>query len=177
MAAANQFTKWLQIHPQFYVHCPFIAHGKATAWCPVCYLDNGNHSYDCPRFTFIQTFPSVQLSSLLWSILPPPSHPILHLPYPGLHPPTHHTYPSKTLQTRPLHPFNKNKGSCPHGADCRFIHKCTRWQGGRSTLSHPAPTSLLETSLHMNYSFAACITSFIKIQLPHYHLSMTTLVL
>ena len=169
-AAANRFTKWLQIHPQFYVY-PFTAHGKATAWCPVCHLDGGNHSYDCPRLTFIQ--PYLQSSSLPYSgPFYPPSNSSSSIPR-SLSTNTPHIPPAKHSKPDHCIRFNKNKGSCPHGADCRFIHKCACCQGGRSTSSHPAPTSLLETSLHMNYSFAACITtcSFIKIQLPHYHLS------
>ena len=154
----------------------FTAHGKATAWCPVCHLDGDNHSYDCPRFTFIQ--PSLQSSSLPYSgpFYPLPLNSSSSIPR-SSSTNTPHIPPAKHSKPDHCIPFNKNKGSCPCGADCRFIHKYARCQGGRSTLSHPAPTSLLETSLHMNYSFAACITSFIKIQLPHYHLSMTTLVL
>ena len=45
-AAANQYTKWSQIHLQFYAYA-FTTCGKATAWCPVCHLDGGDHTYDC----------------------------------------------------------------------------------------------------------------------------------
>ena len=49
-AAANQYTQWSQIHPQFYAFA-FTGRGIAVGWCPICQIDGGNHTYDCPRFT------------------------------------------------------------------------------------------------------------------------------
>ena len=28
----------------------FTAHGKASTWCPICQVDGGNHTFDCPSF-------------------------------------------------------------------------------------------------------------------------------
>ena len=120
--AANRFTKWLQIHPQFYAYA-FTAHGKATAWCPVCHLDGGYHSYDCPRFTFIQ--PRLQSGSLPYSGLFYPPHPILHLLTPVfIHQQATHT-PAKRSKPDHCILFNKNKGSRPYGANCRCAHFTT----------------------------------------------------
>ena len=133
-AAANQYTKWSQIHPQFYAYA-FTARGKATAWCPVCHLDGGNHTYDCPRFTFVQ--PRFQPGSLPYS-----SH-AFHSPSPSssfiprFSPAKPRIPPAKRSKPDHCILFNKNKGSCPYGDDCKFTHKCARCQGGHPVSSCP----------------------------------------
>lgn len=114
-------------NPQFYAYV-FTARGKAMAWCPVCHLDCGNHTYDCPRSL---------LFNLAFSpaLFPTPLHP-LHIPYPGSYPPKSHAYsqqdaPNLTTASSLI----KKKGSCPFGADCKFTHKCACCQGGHSLSS------------------------------------------
>ena len=51
-------------------------------------------------------------------------------------PPAKHSKPDHCIL------FNKNKGSCPFGADCRFIHKCARCQGGSPCLILPQQVCL-----------------------------------
>ena len=133
-AAANQYTKWSQIHPQFYAYA-FTARGKATAWCPVCHLDGGNHTYDCPRFTFVQ--PRFQPGSLPYSSpfhSPSPSSSSF---IPRFSPAKPRLPPAKRSKPDHCILFNKNKGLCPYGDDCKFTHKCARCQGGHPVSSCP----------------------------------------
>lgn len=118
---------WSQIHPQLYAYA-FTAKGKASAWCPICHVDGGNHTYDCPKLSFPHHFhsasnTSVTPSSLRSSVglLPRPS-PSSRLPLP------------KRPRVDHCILFNKNKGSCPYGSDCRFEHKCAHCL----QLGHPA---------------------------------------
>lgn len=134
-AAASRFTKWSHIHPQFYAYA-FTARSKATGWCPVCHLDGGNHSYDCPRFTFVQ--PRLQSGSLpycgpFYSPTPNSSSSFSRsssISKPRI-PPAKRSKPDHCIL------FNKNRGSCPYGADCKFIHKCSRCQDGHPVSSCP----------------------------------------
>ena len=44
--------KWSHIHPQLYAFA-FTVQGKINTWCPICYTDGSNHSYDCPKFILL----------------------------------------------------------------------------------------------------------------------------
>ena len=65
------------------IHCPWQSNGLV----PGLLFRRWQSQLWLPKVHLYSTLPSVQLSSLLWSIL--------HLPYPGLHPPTRHTYPQQ----------------------------------------------------------------------------------
>ena len=113
--AVNWYNKWLQIHPQFYAYA-FTARSKATAWCPVCHLNSGNYTYDCPMFNLL--FSLALFPTLAHSTLP---QPLLHLPYSIPHLSSSHAYPRQNVQNL----TTACKGSCLCGADCKFTHKCT----------------------------------------------------
>lgn len=110
-AAANKCKTWSQIHPQIYAYA-FTAQGKASSWCPVCQVDDGNHKYDCPCFT--QTPPPIFH----------PQQPNKRYPLPS--PPPSRPFPPPPKRPRPDYCilYNKNSGSCPY-KDCKFAHKCS----------------------------------------------------
>ena len=48
-AFAGRSLSWAAVHPQIYA-LAFTNQGLPTAWCPICTVDNGQHTYDCPNF-------------------------------------------------------------------------------------------------------------------------------
>ena len=119
-AAATKFMQWSQIHPQFYAFA-FTSQGRASSWCPICQVDGGNHTYDCPKYSAF--CPTVKLANL------------------------NQSFPNRaSSNAKPLIPpqakraakmdhcilFNKYRGNCPYGSECKFDHKCAH-----CALSHP----------------------------------------
>lgn len=115
-AAANHYTTWSQIHPQFYAYA-FTAHGKGAAWCPICHTDGGNHTYDCPKFQVTgpqKTSPHPYVQQKL----PIPRSPGILNARQG---------PPANKKSRPEHCilYNKYNGSCPYGDGCKYTHRCS----------------------------------------------------
>ena len=106
-------------HSSMPMHSLIVENQRSGA--QACHLEGGNHTYDCPKFTFIQ--PCLQTSSLPYS----PS-------------PTHSPYPIKKPCIPPAKrskPDHCIKGSCPYGTDCKFTHKCAHcWSGHPVTSCH-----------------------------------------
>lgn len=118
-AAINNCRQWSQIHPQLYAYA-FTAHGRDTSWCPVCQLEGGNHSYDCPSF-----------SARKYTNKPAPVYPA----HPAEGASKRFAMPA-VKRPKPDHCllFNKYRGNCPYGTECKFVHKCAR-------CSQPHPVS------------------------------------
>ncbi len=121
-AASNGFHSWSQIHPQFYAFA-FTAQGKANTWCPICYTDGGNHTYDCPKFAIPPT-PAPSRPSLLQQPTFRPSLPLP--PFPAGSQRFTDARPPPPKRPSPDHCilYNKNNGNCPYGERCIKIHMC-----------------------------------------------------
>ena len=134
-AAANKYTTWSQIHPQFYT---FTAHGKGASWCPMCHMDGNNHTYDYPKFGPTPTQPPTRKFPLPPLATPKP------LPSPPLVTPNPlqpggsmgaRLGPPVGKRSRPEHCilYNKYRGTCPYGDNCKYTHRCAYC----SQMGHP----------------------------------------
>ncbi len=97
--------EWSTINTQLY-SLTFTGQGNSVSWCPICQVDGGNHTFDCPRY------------------------PIPTDPLPPQHPPSH---PRPLLPSAPKRPrppveycisYNASGGNCKYGLSCRYPHKC-----------------------------------------------------
>ncbi len=119
-AAANNYRKWSEIHPQFYAYA-FTAHSKASAWCPICHTEGGSHTFDCPKFVAPPTSrPNPR------PIMYSPPAPFMQRPILPRPPLSNRLGPPPGKRPKPEHCilFNKNNGSCPYGDCCKFAHRC-----------------------------------------------------
>ena len=62
-AAVNHIKNWSITNPELY-SLAFTGQALAINWCPICQVEGGNHTYDCPQMR--TQFPS--------SIVPAPQH-------------------------------------------------------------------------------------------------------
>ena len=113
-AAATQCQEWSGINTRLYA-LAFTGQGNPVSWCPICQVEGGNHTFDCPRFPI----PTDPLPSN-----PPPPHPRPLLP---------------TIPKRPRPAvdhcisYNASDGNCKFGPSCRYPHKCATC----GTYGHP----------------------------------------
>ncbi len=117
-AAATQHHQWSHINTQLY-SLAFTGQGNPVSWCPVCQVDGGQHTFDCPRY-------------------PIPSEPI-----PPQQPQINHRPPRSPSPPPPKRPrqavdhcisYNQNDGNCKFAPSCRYPHKCAVC----GFLGHPA---------------------------------------
>ena len=141
-AASHSYHTWSQIHPQFYA-LAFTSQGQ---WCPICYSDGGNHSYDCPEFAYQrQRYPTN---------LPPPNSPTPQRSLPSQRPaPSSANYESRFPPAKRLSPdhcilYNKYNGNCPYGFQCTKTHMCA--PGGTPYLA-----ALIDAD-NQSYTFQPC---------------------
>ena len=120
-AAQTGTRSWSQINPQCYA-LAFTGQGSSSQWCPICFIDGGSHTIDCPNFTL--PTPTQYLSSQLPSpqsrqvpTRPPPHRPLLSSPS-QLPPPKRPQFDHCIL-------YNKQDGNCPYGRDCKYAHCCS----------------------------------------------------
>ncbi len=105
-AATTHCQEWSTINTQLY-SLAFTGQGNPVSWCPICQVDGGNHTFDCPRY------------------------PIPTDPLPPQHPPSQ---PRSLLPPAPKRPrppgdycinYNMSGGNCKYGLSCRYPHKCS----------------------------------------------------
>ena len=118
-AAQTGTRSWSQVNPQCYA-LAFTGQGSSSQWCPICFIDGGSHTLDCPNFTL--TSPTLKLSPPLpsyqmASIRPPPRRPLLSSPS-QLPPPKRPQFDHCIL-------YNKQDGNCPYGRECKYAHCCS----------------------------------------------------
>ena len=103
MATSDKSISWATVNPQIYA-LAFTNQGLPSAWYPICTIDNGHHTYDCPNFG-AQARPS------------PPK------PSPSL---TTSTQPLKRPRMAVDHCilYNQFDGHCCFGKQCKYIHEC-----------------------------------------------------
>ena len=58
-AAQTRTKAWSQINPQCYA-LAFTSQGSSSQCCPICFVDGGNHTIDCPSFSITPQLPSPQ---------------------------------------------------------------------------------------------------------------------
>ncbi len=113
-AAVYHHKKWSQINPQIYA-LAFTGQGTSVSWCPMCQVDGGNHTYDCPRFATPLSGAHLRQSQpepiLQPRIFPRALNPIRF-------PPAKRSRPDHCIL------FNKNNGACPYGDSCIYKHRC-----------------------------------------------------
>ena len=114
-AARTGTRKWSQINVLCYA-LAFTGQGSASHWCPMCFVDGGNHTIDCPSFS--PTAPSYnanpQPPAQQRPTRPPLRRPLLSSPPPPKRPQIDHCIL-----------YNKQDGGCPYGRDCKFSHCCS----------------------------------------------------
>ena len=109
-ASSDRSLSWAAVHPQIYA-LAFTNQGLPTAWCPICTVDNGQHTYDCPNFGG-QIKPSSKPFTSSWSTPPLKK-------------------PRQTVDHCIL--YNQFDGQCRFGKQCRYPHRCASC----GTLGHP----------------------------------------
>jgi hypothetical protein len=113
-AAQTGTRTWSQINPQCYA-LAFTGQGSSSQWCPICFIDGGTHTIDCPNFT-LATHLDPQLPSVQSPTRPPLRRPLLA-------PPSQLPAP-KRQQVDHCILYNKQDGNCPYGRDCKYTHCC-----------------------------------------------------
>ncbi len=64
-------THWSTINTQLY-SLAFTGQGNPVSWCPICQVDGGNHTFDCPRYPIpTDPLPPQHPPSQPRSLLPP----------------------------------------------------------------------------------------------------------
>ncbi len=48
-ATTTHYQEWSTINTQLY-SLAFTGQGNPVSWCPICQVDGGNHTFDCPRY-------------------------------------------------------------------------------------------------------------------------------
>ena len=106
---------------------------------PICYMEGGSHTYDCPKFS-----PSLYLA------LPRPAPSLSQTFWPSIQFQAPNYGPRCFSDTRPplpkrLNPehcilYNKNNGNCPYGEYCIKVHVLSARQ--KDTRSHNVPANL-----------------------------------
>ena len=115
---------WSQMHPQCYA-LEFTGQGSSSQWCPICFVDGGNHTIDFPSFSIASQLPSPQ--GRQGFLRPPPSRPLM--------PPPSQPPPLKRPQFSHCILYNKQDGNCPYRRDCKFTHSCSHCK----KLATPSP--------------------------------------
>ena len=117
-AAINKYTTWSQMNTHLYSRA-FTGQGIGLAWCPICHVEGGNHTFDCPS-----------------PMAPPPPiypSPTFSTPTQYLAPSAPRPPPAKKQKVEHCILFNKHNGACPYGNRCSYPHKCATC----GTLGHP----------------------------------------
>ena len=114
-AAVNRIRNWSSTNSELY-SLAFTGQAVGINWCPICQVEGGNHTYDCPQFPSLPpNNPPPRLRSIPNFAEPPAKRPS----------PTHCIL------------FNKNGGPCPYGASCKYQHVCSYCFGPHPVTSCP----------------------------------------
>ena len=123
LAAANNIRNWSITNSELY-SLAFTNQAPAINWCPICQVEGGNHTYDCP-----------QACSQLPMPMPRPQQ-AGALPQRRVAPNPVDT-PAKPPAPTQCILFNKNGGPCPYGISCKYQHICSYCSGPHPVLSCP----------------------------------------
>ncbi len=125
-ASATHYLSWSVVNTQLY-SLAFTGQGNPVQWCPICQVEGGTHTFDCPSYPSPNT---TQPLAPQQPTYPSRDNPAQQSAQPFLPPTPKRTRPEVNHCIQ----FNKQHGNCKFGASCRYPHKCAIC----GLLGHPA---------------------------------------